>query len=446
MASSVSEIKLSKEQKTAVTLLSIGTMLECFDVVLYMHMAVLLNDLFFPASDPRIKAFIPAFSFLSTYFLRPFGALFFGYIGDLIGRKPTIILTTLMMSICCIVLAGLPTYEQIGITAPIVLTICRMIQGASGKAEEVGVQLYIAESVKPPLQYPLVSLVAIFVAIGSVLALSVGAICTSPKFFDQNWIKHSWRFAFLVGAVIGIVGAKARTSMQEATDFADRQRLYNQTFKNVHFNSGKNSVLQAKVPLITSFYYFCLHCGRPPCIYFIYAYCPEILKTKFSFSVHEVIMSSFCFCFSIIFALIFIAYLSYKIDPLRIVKTRLTLFFCLMPLFPIVMSKYPNPQVVIIFQCLAGILMLEDVPAGSIFFKHFPVLKRFRYAASLNALAEVMINIVTSLGIVWATLSFGYGGVFLVFVPAGIMFALALRHFENKEFKMSTPPKSEINL
>ena len=296
---SLHQTKLSKDQKEAVALLSIGTMLESFDVVLYLHIAVLLNDLFFPISDSMLRAFVPAFSFLASYVLRPFGALFFGYIGDTIGRKPTIILTTIIMSICCIVLAGLPTYEQIGITAPIVLTICRMLQGAAASAEIVGVQLYIAESVKPPIQYPLVSLAAIFVAIGSVLALCVGAICTNPRFFDQNWIKHSWRFAFLVGAVIGIVGAKARRSMQEASDFADRQRMYNQTFTNIHFNSGKNSVLKAKVPFLTSFYYFCLHCGRPPCIYFIYAYCPEILKKEFSFSVHEVMLSSFFFCFDV---------------------------------------------------------------------------------------------------------------------------------------------------
>ena len=437
----VSQEKLSKEQKEAVALLSVGTMLECFDVVLYMHMAVLLNDLFFPVSDSRIRAFIPAFSFLSTYFLRPFGALFFGYLGDTIGRKPTIILTTIVMSLCCITMAGLPTYEQIGITAPIVLTICRMLQGASGKAEEIGVQLYIAESVKPPIQYPLVSLVAIFVAIGSVISLCVGAICTNPKLFDQSWIKHSWRFAFLVGAVIGIVGAKARTSMQEATDFTDRQRMYNQKFKDIRFNSGEKAVLRANISPITSFYYFCLHCGRPPCIYFIYAYCPEVLKTKFGFSVHEVILSSFYFCFSIIFALTLIAYLSYRMNPLKIVKTRAILFFCIMPLFPLVMSKYPVPSVVILFQCLAGIFMLEDVPAGSIFFKNFPVLKRFKYAASLNALAEVTVNVITSLGLVWATLNFGYSGILIIFVPAGLLFIMALGYFEKKESQVSASLK-----
>lgn len=110
-------LSLNSAQREAVGLLSIGTFLEYFDLMLYVHMAVLLNVLFFPETDPFTASLISAFSFCSTYVLRPFGALLFGYIGDYIGRKPVVIITTLLMAVSCTIIASLPTYAQIGIAA-----------------------------------------------------------------------------------------------------------------------------------------------------------------------------------------------------------------------------------------------------------------------------------------------------------------------------------------
>ena len=81
---------LTRQQKEAVGLLSIGTFLEYFDLMLYVHMAVLLNELFFPKTDPFTASLLSAFAFCSTFVFRPFGALLLGYIGDHIGRKVTI--------------------------------------------------------------------------------------------------------------------------------------------------------------------------------------------------------------------------------------------------------------------------------------------------------------------------------------------------------------------
>ena len=78
---------LSRDQKEAIGLLQIGTFLEYFDFMLYVHMAVLLNDLFFPKTDARTTALLTAFAFCSTWILRPLGAIIFGYIGDTMGRK-----------------------------------------------------------------------------------------------------------------------------------------------------------------------------------------------------------------------------------------------------------------------------------------------------------------------------------------------------------------------
>ena len=97
MANTETYSSLNIRQKEAIGLLSIGTFLEYFDLLLYVHMSVLLNELFFPKTDPHTAALLAAFAFCSSYVLRPFGALIFGYLGDHIGRKSTVIITTMMM-------------------------------------------------------------------------------------------------------------------------------------------------------------------------------------------------------------------------------------------------------------------------------------------------------------------------------------------------------------
>jgi len=182
---SISEQKnLTREQKEAVGLLSIGTMLEYFDLMLYVHMAVLLNELFFPKTDAHTTALLSAFAFCSSFIFRPFAALLFGWLGDSIGRKATVIITTFLMSISCVIMANLPTYEQIGISAAWLVTLCRMLQGASSMGEVIGAELYLTETIKPPLQYFYVALMVVADKIGIFAALGVAFLVTS---FGLNW-------------------------------------------------------------------------------------------------------------------------------------------------------------------------------------------------------------------------------------------------------------------
>jgi MFS family permease len=118
---------LTREQKQAIGLLSIGTFLEYFDLMLYVHMAVLLNELFFSQDNEFSAQLLSAFSFCITFIFRPIGAILIGRLGDRIGRKATVIITTTVMSISCVVMANLPTYEQVGIVASWAVTICRIL-------------------------------------------------------------------------------------------------------------------------------------------------------------------------------------------------------------------------------------------------------------------------------------------------------------------------------
>ena len=136
------QTSLTKDQKQAVGLLSIGTFLEYFDLMIYVHMAVLLNELFFPKTDSFTSSLLSAFSFSITFIFRPFGAFIFGYIGDNYGRKFTVIITTMLMAVTCIVMAISPTYAEIGITASVIITLCRIVQGISSMGEKIGAEIY----------------------------------------------------------------------------------------------------------------------------------------------------------------------------------------------------------------------------------------------------------------------------------------------------------------
>ena len=263
---------LKKEQGEAVALLSIGTFLEYFDLMIYIHMAVLLNELFFPKTDAHTAALLTAFAFCSTYLLRPIGALAFGYIGDNVGRKVTVVITTTMMSFSCLVMANLPTYSQIGITAAWIVTICRIIQGMSSMGEITGAQLYLSETIQPPARYSAVALLAFSVSLGTSAALGLASIVTS--------FGLSWRLAFWAGATIAVIGAVARTKLRETPDFADAKRRIKDKLAAGDLDK-KTLKANYKVNQKTSSALFLMDCMWPLCFYFSYVFCGNILKQSF---------------------------------------------------------------------------------------------------------------------------------------------------------------------
>ena len=182
---------LTKSQREAVGLLQIGTFLEYFDLMLYVHLSVLLNELFFPKTDPKTAALLSAFAFCSTYVLRPFSALFFGYIGDNLGRKTAIILSTSLMAVACFFMSILPTYAEVGIFASVAMITCRVLQGFSATGEVIGAEIYLSEILKPPASYQLVSWVVELCTLGSFASLLAASLV-----FKCN---ASWRTVFILG-------------------------------------------------------------------------------------------------------------------------------------------------------------------------------------------------------------------------------------------------------
>jgi MFS family permease len=419
------QTSLTKEQKQAVGLLSIGTFLEYFDLMLYVHMAVLLNELFFPETDVFTGSLLAAFAFCTTFVFRPFGALIFGYIGDTLGRKSTVIITTSVMALACLTMANVPTYEEIGIAASIIVTTCRILQGMSSVGEIVGAELYLTEVINPPMQYPTVSFIAVASVIGSTFALGVASLVTS--------FNMSWRLAFWMGAAIAVIGATARTTLRETPEFVDAKRRMIKKYETANLDTKEldtNPIINEKVSYKSTFYLFIINCAWPVCFYFAYIHCANLLKVRFGYNAEQVIHHNFIISIIHLTGLSFVSYLSYKIYPLKIIKVKLIVFSLFVLFSPTILNNITTPHHLFVLQSFLVLFSVDSVPAVSIFFRHFPVFKRYTYSSVIYALSRGLMYLVTSFGIIFLTKYCGQYGLLILMIPISLGCALCLSHFE----------------
>ena len=423
---------LTGEQKQAIGLLSIGTFLEYFDLMLYVHMAVLLNELFFPKTDPHTTALLSAVAFCSTFVFRPIGALLFSWLGDQVGRKATVIITTFMMSVSCVIMANLPTYAQIGVAAAWLVTICRIIQGISSMGEIMGAQIYLLEATKPPIQYPVVASVVTFCNLGGTFALAIAALVTS---YGLNW-----RIAFWLGAIIALTGVVARTSLRESPEFANAKRQIKKALDPVFKKSELNTktledtaIWQEKMSKKTALSYFLMECVWPVSFYFTYSHCANILKASFGYSAEQVIHQNFIVSIVNLVSYIILTYLCYKIYPLIILKIRLIVFWFFIAACPYLLNHATSPFDILVIQSFFIIFRPDAFPAIPILIKHFPIFKRFTYASWLFALSRALMHVVTSFGLVYLVEYFGNWGLWFIMIPTSIGFLYGLSHFGKLE-------------
>jgi MFS transporter, MHS family, proline/betaine transporter len=415
---------LTREQKEAVGLLSIGTFLEYFDLMLYVHMAVLLNELFFPKTDPFTASLISAFSFCSTYLLRPLGAFIFGYIGDKLGRKQTIIITTFMMALSSLTMFLLPTYAQIGISATWIITICRMVQGMSSMGEVIGASIYLTELIKPPKNYAPVAFIRVMSVFGTFAALLVGLITVKLGF--------NWRYAFLFGAGIALIGTVARSSLRETPEFVNAKNKF--ILKNT-------CNLDIKVNKKIAISYFFLEWGWPMWVYVTYIHYGVLLKNNFGYSAADVIQHNLYTSIVGMIAALIIVYSVTKIHPMQVLKIRSIIFALFLPFFIVFLEFNQTILSITILQIFIKIFNPISVPADAITFKYFPVLKRFFSASMLFALSRALMYLITSFGTVYVTFYFGSYGLFIIIIPILFGYFYGLNTFINLEKEAGNYPK-----
>ena len=398
------QTELTREQRKAVGILSIGTFLEQFDIMLYIHMAVLLNELFFPQTDPSVASLLSAFTFSSTFIFIPIGAYIFGMLGDTLGRRSVVVLTTFLTALSCLTIAFLPTYSEIGVKASIIMVGCRITQSMASMGEVIGALVYVTELTKPPIRYYAVSLIPIFGYSGGLAALAVAAFIM--------YAEINWRGIFIFGALIALVGVTIRTTLSETRDFADAtKRLknqYNVKLNQDNFPSDKNYKK-------TSLAMFCIQCAWPLCFYFVFIYCGQLLKNKFEYSALDVIKHNFVISIFPVISCYIRAQLLKKLHPLVLLKYSLIISFCLFAVTGFYLQTGPNILGMGILQSLLLMFTANGYSESSIMYTHAPIFKRFKSACFSYAFSRAFMYIITSFGLIFI--------INLVGIACGLIFA-----------------------
>jgi len=416
---------LTREQKESIGLLQIGTFLEYFDLMLYVHMAVLLNELFFPETAPLTTRLIAALSFSSVFILRPFGAIIFGYIGDNFGRKLTVIITTTLMAVSCIIMYILPTYNDIGITASYIMILCRAMQGMSSMGEVIGAEIYLTETIKRPTIFPVVGFITVSLTLGGVAALAIASLATTEGF--------NWRYAFLIGTIIAMVGGLARTRLRETPDFVNAKKEIQSVFEKTGVDIkllDKSPIYNEKANKITAIAYFLLECSAPTCFFLIYAYSANILKEVHDYTPGQIIHQNFIVTVIEFFTILLITFLSFRIYPLKILKVKLIIFACFIFILPFIFQYSTSPVGIMLAQLGIVFFGVNVLPAGPIFYSHFPIFKRFTYTGFAYALSRAIMHLTTSFGFIFLFEYLGHYGILVIMIPILIGFSFGLNHFE----------------
>lgn len=197
---------------------AIGQLVEWYDFVIYAYSAATIARLFFPAGDPTI-AILATFVIYSVGFLaRPLGGYVFGTLGDKIGRRRVLSLVILLMGGATVGIGLLPTYAQIGIFAPILLIVCRLLQGLSAAGETVSSNSFVAEHSPPHRRGRYVAFTFSFSTLAPVVAAAVvlGISNTLPTEQYESW---GWRIPFLLGGPLALIGLYIRRMVDESPAF-----------------------------------------------------------------------------------------------------------------------------------------------------------------------------------------------------------------------------------
>jgi MFS transporter, MHS family, proline/betaine transporter len=197
---------------------SVGNTVEWFDFATYNFLAVTLAAVFFPPGDPTAALLSTFAIFAAAFFMRPLGGLFFGPLGDKIGRQRVLATVIILMSLSTFVIGLLPPYATIGVWAPLLLVVARCLQGFSAGGEFGGASTFLAEYSPDDRRGFLVSWLEFSTLIGFVLG-SVLVLCLSTALSEDALISWGWRIPFLLAGPLGLVGLYIRLRLEDTPEF-----------------------------------------------------------------------------------------------------------------------------------------------------------------------------------------------------------------------------------
>jgi MFS family permease len=209
---------MTKEEKKVIFASSLGTVFEWYDFYLYGSLAAIIAKQFFSGLDAGAAFIFALLAFAAGFIVRPFGALVFGRLGDMIGRKYTFLVTILIMGLSTFVVGVLPNYESIGWAAPVTLIVLRMLQGLALGGEYGGAATYVAEHAPAGKRGAYTSWIQTTATLGLFLSLMV-ILGTRTIVGEEAFAQWGWRVPFLLSIALLAISVWIRMSMNESPAF-----------------------------------------------------------------------------------------------------------------------------------------------------------------------------------------------------------------------------------
>lgn len=268
------ENSLTKEQKRNLALASLGSLLEFYEFMVFGFFTVVIGRLFLPPDLPDAVKTFQAFALYSLGFaLRPVSGAVIGHLGDRFGRKKLFMVTVLMMALPTLLIGLLPTYAQIGVIAPLLLLILRLLQGVALAGEFAGASVFVTEHVPESRVNTASGFMLGASYIGFFLGAASGALLTSvlPAEAVDSW---GWRVPFLIGGVFGFVSLYLRRQLDETPLFLEIRQMKDRAKKFPLSQILKNHLEPVIFDILLGAFLGTM-------IIILYFYMPSLLQTQY---------------------------------------------------------------------------------------------------------------------------------------------------------------------
>ncbi|MCM3653819.1 MFS transporter [Metabacillus litoralis] len=376
MTAATMNTKTTKGMKQILGGSAFGNMIEWFDYASYGYLATIIAAVFFAPGD-KTAALLSTFAvFALSFLVRPIGGLVWGHYGDRIGRKKVLILTMCMMSFSTFLIGLIPSYSSIGILAPILLLVCRIIQGFSASGEYAGASLMIAEHAPKHKRGLFVSMVPASTAAGMLLGAIVASVLeftlTEPAL--HSW---GWRIPFLLSLPLGLIGLYIRLKMEDSPVFTQMVEEKSST-KQIGTMEG---IRQNKKKILIAFGVICLNAIG---FYIILSYMPTYLTTVLKFDSLQSTLTTIFSLLAYVIMLPLVGIITDKIGRKPVLITACVLFILLT--YPIFSLMSLGGVFTITSMILLGaILACNDGVLATFLSEMFPTEVRYSgFALSFN--------------------------------------------------------------
>src|SRR3954464_15431272 len=209
---------MTADEKKVIFASSLGTVFEWYDFYLYGSLAAIIAKQFFAGTDPTTGFIFALLAFAAGFIVRPFGALVFGRLGDMIGRKYTFLVTILIMGLSTFIVGLLPNYATIGVAAPVILIALRLLQGLALGGEYGGAATYVAEHAPHGRRGFYTSWIQTTATMGLFMSLLV-ILFTQSSMSAEDFRAYGWRIPFIVSILLLAVSVWIRMQLAESPAF-----------------------------------------------------------------------------------------------------------------------------------------------------------------------------------------------------------------------------------